>query len=133
MEKQDWKAVAAIAAVYGVMELSGVTCPIRYLTGVSCPGCGMSRAWLALIRLDFTAAAGWHPLYWLPIPGAALLLNRKRLPKALVRWSIVLGCVLMIWVYVNRLLDPADAAAVFRPEEGLFVRLLAAVQEGLGG
>lgn len=41
-------------------------CLIRRLTGLKCPGCGMSRALLALIRLDISAAIG-HNLLVLPI------------------------------------------------------------------
>ena len=37
-------AVLAVVLLYGGMEALGVTCPIRFFTGVSCAGCGMSRA-----------------------------------------------------------------------------------------
>lgn len=39
-------------------------CPIRSLTGVICPGCGMCRAWLAVFHLDFTQALYYHPMFW---------------------------------------------------------------------
>ena len=45
MEKTDLKALAAIALLYLAIESLGVTCPILYLTGIACAGCGMSRAW----------------------------------------------------------------------------------------
>ena len=57
MKKNDIQALAGIVLFYVVLEGLGVTCPIRFLTGVSCAGCGMSRAWLALARLDLSAAA----------------------------------------------------------------------------
>ena len=34
----------------------GVPCPVYALTGLSCPGCGVSRMCLALLRLDFAEA-----------------------------------------------------------------------------
>lgn len=34
-----------------------IVCPSRFLTGIPCPGCGMTRAFLALLRGDFAAAA----------------------------------------------------------------------------
>lgn len=127
MRKEDWKALAVIAGFYVLLELCGITCPIRYLTGISCPGCGMSRAWLSLLRLDPAGAWAYHPLYWLPVPGAALLLFRERLPAALYRWGLGLICVLFLGVYAVRLLSPGDMIVVFRPREGLFLRLLGTV------
>jgi hypothetical protein len=44
-------------------------CPIALLTGVPCPGCGMTRAASALLRGDLTLALDYHPL----IPLIAML------------------------------------------------------------
>ena len=33
----------------------GIPCPIHALTGLYCPGCGVSRFCMALLRLDFAA------------------------------------------------------------------------------
>ena len=40
-------------------------CPFRFFFGISCPGCGMTRALLAALRLDFAAAFSYHPLFFL--------------------------------------------------------------------
>lgn len=48
-------------------------CVIRFLSGVICPGCGMSRAWLAFFRLDLSAAFSYHPMFW-SVPVLALYL-----------------------------------------------------------
>lgn len=45
-------------------------CPIALLTGVACPGCGMTRAASALLRGNIDLALDYHPL----IPLIALLL-----------------------------------------------------------
>lgn len=63
IRKNDLQAILIIAAFYAVMELAGITCPIRYLTGISCAGCGMSRAWISLLRLDAASAFAYHPLF----------------------------------------------------------------------
>ncbi len=39
-------------------------CVWRQLTGVICPGCGMSRALLALLQGDIAAALHYHPMLW---------------------------------------------------------------------
>lgn len=49
-------------------------CPIRCLTGVICPSCGMSRAWVAALRLDLGGAFRYHPMFWsVPLFGLLVL------------------------------------------------------------
>nr|WP_297177517.1 DUF2752 domain-containing protein [uncultured Agathobaculum sp.] len=123
ISKQDIRALVIIALFYGGMQLAGITCPIRFLTGVSCAGCGMSRAWLALLRLDFAAAWAYHPLFWLPVPVALVLLLRHRLPRWLTRTVVVAACALLLAVYAVRMLQPEDTVVVFQPETGLLYRM----------
>ncbi len=42
----------------------GFSCPMLELLGIPCPGCGMTRAWRALLRLDLSAAFRAHPMFW---------------------------------------------------------------------
>ena len=49
-------AISAVVILYIFLECFGITCPIKFITGVSCAGCGMSRAWLACLRFDFKKA-----------------------------------------------------------------------------
>ena len=88
----------------------------------SCAGCGMSRAWLSLLRLDFAGAFRFHPLFWLPVPAAALLL-RPRLPKRVFTVGLALCGALFLLVYLIRLVLPGEIV-VFAPQEGLIWRLL---------
>jgi hypothetical protein len=68
--------VAAIAAArFGIVEGSPLFCPFHRLTGLLCPLCGITRAWVALIHGEILAALRWHPFVVLIIPilsGAAL-------------------------------------------------------------
>ncbi len=123
MNRRDVSALAGIALLYLLIESLGVTCPIRFLTGISCAGCGMSRAWLSLLRLDFAGALRFHPQFWLPIPAAALLLLRPRLPKRVFTVGLALCGALFLLVYLIRLGLPGEIV-VFAPQEGLIWRLL---------
>ncbi len=45
-----------VYSVFTVLTGWGIPCPVHLLTGLSCPGCGISRFFLALLRLDFSGA-----------------------------------------------------------------------------
>ncbi|HLF59761.1 MAG TPA: DUF2752 domain-containing protein [Acidimicrobiia bacterium] len=62
--------VAALLAINPADD-GPTLCPIALITGVACPGCGMTRAASALIRGDVVLALDYHPL----IPLVALLLT----------------------------------------------------------
>jgi len=66
-------AVFAVSALWSPTELPGfVLCPFRALTGLPCPGCGMTRAFCALSSGRFDEALSWnrgapalYTLFWL--------------------------------------------------------------------
>ena len=125
--KRFYNAVAAIAAIallYAFLSVAGVGCPIKYLTGVSCPGCGMTRAWKSVLHLDFEAAFSYPPLWILPVPGALLLLFKDRLPKRLYRLLIGLIVVAFLAVYAIRMASGDSEVVVFRPSKGLIGRIV---------
>ena len=78
-------------------------CPIRFFTGISCPGCGMSRAVLALLRLDIGLAIEMHPLVFLMPVAAAVYLLRRRIPKKAMTALYISALVLLTAAYIVRL------------------------------
>ncbi len=57
-------------------------CPIKFIFGIDCPGCGMSRAFLALCLLDFKAAHDYHPIIFIvAIEAAYYVLTRYIIKK----------------------------------------------------
>ncbi len=100
-------------------------CPVRFFTGVSCPGCGMSRACLACLRLDFAEAFRFHPLVFLLPVAAALLLWQRKNRRA--RTAILLACcAALVAVWVLRMFQPGDIVC-FRPWEGAVYRAVRGV------
>ena len=66
-KRQNISALFTIAVFYLILEsVFGITCPILFLTGISCAGCGMSRAWIALLHFNIHEAFMYHPLFFLP-------------------------------------------------------------------
>lgn len=53
---------AAILVVWNLLDLP--SCMWVRILGIPCPGCGMTRACLAALRLDFAAAFHFHPMFW---------------------------------------------------------------------
>lgn len=56
--------IAAAVAIFYILGSQGIgiPCPFWKITGLQCPGCGNSRAALALLRLDLAGALGYNAL-----------------------------------------------------------------------
>lgn len=115
---------AIIAVFYALASLAGVGCPIKFLTGVSCLGCGMTRAWLAVLRLDFAAAFHFHPLFMLPPVAALLYLFRSKINERLYKTLILTICASFIIIYAHRLIAAQGDVVVFEPYNNILFRLL---------
>ena len=61
------------AAAILMYLIFGVNCPTKFFFKLDCPFCGMTRAHLAALRLDFKAAFGYHPFFFLGVPYLFLL------------------------------------------------------------
>ena len=77
-------------------------CLFRYFFSIPCPGCGMTRAWMAALRLDFSAAFRWHPMFWcIPLIAVCILYDGKLFPGKkgnLLFWSILGAGILMVYL-----------------------------------
>ena len=66
---RDFFFFCLLLGVYvAFITLTGIGCPIRFSTGISCPGCGMSRAVLLMLSGHFRAAFRMHPLVYAVLP-----------------------------------------------------------------
>lgn len=68
---EDKKGTGGREAVRFVMTVAGIGlytaaagCPVKTLTGIPCPACGMTRAWLHVLMGDIPGAFAYHPLFW---------------------------------------------------------------------
>ncbi len=112
-----------IASFYAIMLALGISCPIKYIFGVSCPGCGMTRATLSALRLDFIGAFYYHPLWLLPLPSLALLaILFVKGKKKIARGVIGVLAVAFLITYFVRLADPSDIIVTFSPENSIIKR-----------
>ncbi len=90
-------------------QTSPLICPFHWLTGLPCPGCGLTRSFVAIARGDWPGAIGYHPfgpllfgaLLGLGLQWAVELWARRRLVwpigrslrQAIGRGLLILGLV----------------------------------------
>lgn len=75
-------------------------CPIRVLLGFPCPGCGMTRAYLSLLRLDIGGAFSCNGAFWTLPFFFLLLLKDGRLVRS-ARANTALITLLLCCVAVS--------------------------------
>jgi len=80
-------------------------CPFSYFFGVPCPGCGVSRAYLAALHFDFRAAFAYHPLFFTVAPAILYVAHRNVLRKRLkgktetFAAGVILFCFVAVYIY----------------------------------
>lgn len=103
-------------------------CPSVLLSGFPCPGCGMTRAVLYLLRGQFARAWALNPAAFLWVLWAALFVweryGKGRTPKHLL-WMLSGILLFMVVVYVFRMwrFFPDRPPYVYR-QDNLFARTL---------
>lgn len=117
-------AVTAVVVLYTAMESIGITCPIKFITGISCAGCGMSRAWLAFLRLDMAKAFEYHPLFWLPPIAVIVLLCKSKINIKIYKIFIFTIILMFAIVYICRLIWSGDDIVVFEPQNNILFRII---------
>jgi len=89
-----------------------IPCPIHRLTGFYCPGCGVSRMLLSIIKLDFKKAFSYNQLLFILLPFGLFLFiesiisdikNRTPLYKKInnIVWYILIAILLIYGVLRN--------------------------------
>ena len=76
----------ALLVVYLIL---GKNCPIRIFFKINCPFCGMTRAHLAALRLDFKSAFNYHPLFFLGVPYLFWITHPELLRKRETLYNII--------------------------------------------
>lgn len=108
--------IMACGLILYALAISGhpVPCIFNKLTGLACPGCGSTRAVLALLRLDIPAALSYNLLF--PITFLYLIFVYGRCAYSCLKTGrfsyrspapaldcILLGVILVWWVVRNLL------------------------------
>ena len=91
--------------IVAIFYFLGIGCPTRFLTGIPCPGCGMTRAVIHLAKFDIRGALYYHPLVWtLPII-ILLFVYKNKINHILLNALLIVIIALFIVVYIVRIFD----------------------------
>lgn len=117
-------AIAAVLMVYGLFTVLGIGCPIKFITGISCMGCGMTRAWLSVLCLDFKSAFYYHPGFWIP-PLVIIFLylkNKNKIKK--YKFFMFTAIAVFVIIYFVRLIWSDNDIVVFQPENSILSKII---------
>ncbi len=88
-------------------------CPFRLITGLKCPGCGITHMIVALFRFDFKNAFLANPLLFTMLPFAAVIyisnkvhyvrtgIKKRYSKRERIIEYILLSLVLIFWIIRN--------------------------------
>ncbi len=96
--------ITALIALYVmIIYFSPMSCPILTITKIPCPGCGMTRAWISVLKLDFSAAFSYNAMFWsVPLLYYALLTDGtpfKNKKFNICFYAIIIGGFATNWLF----------------------------------
>src|ERR1035437_8756 len=96
--------ITAVVIPVGVVQHGPILCPFRLVTGLPCPGCGLTRSWVYLMHGDVGQSLYFHPLGPISLIVAALFVLgvHKRFPGVWKRLTSpsALKIVAAVWLVV---------------------------------
>lgn len=106
-------------------------CPIKYIFGLSCPICGLTRAFLSAFSLNFSMAFHYH-LFW-PIILLGLIiwalykLKIIKLSKKTINISLCAFSIINLIYYFYRLFNGSEIV-YFNFSESLIYKLISLIR-----
>lgn len=103
--KEYWTIAPIILALYVTLHrIMGAFCPSIWITGFSCPGCGMTRAFLFVMTGQFERAFRINPsIYLWIVYGLYFIIQRYIRGKAVKgAWYLIgtiAGVMLIVYIY----------------------------------
>jgi hypothetical protein len=112
-ETKSWLGtlIKVLLCVIPFLMLDGNLCLFKRVLGLPCPGCGLTRAYLSLLRFDLGNAFFYHPLFIIPLGiGLIILLRHRPVFKTLYHnnyiWGLIGILFFSVWIVRMFLLFP---------------------------
>jgi len=85
-----------------------MTCPYKALSGFDCPGCGMQRSFIELLKGNFAESFGLYPallptIFTLLFTGLHLIFKFRN-GAAVVKWSFITTTGIVLVSYLCKML-----------------------------
>ena len=127
------QAILFVVVGVTVFFVFKLPCLSQYLFGVSCPGCGITRAFLAVFSGDIALAFKMHPFWIALIPCVVVgfILHFTKKEKVFYIFTVS-ALVVYIGVWVVRLIL-GDSVVAFDLESGAIYRLFVWISEQITG
>ena len=98
--KQKLLYLGIFGAAILCMRLLDLPCVYLHFLHIPCPGCGMTRACLRALQLDFAGAFSSHPMFWsIPVLFVMYFLDGKLFSKQ--KWNVALLVIIGIGFLAN--------------------------------
>ncbi len=95
-------------------------CPFYTISGIPCPGCGMTRAFFSALGMDWRQALRWNPSIY-PFALCCLyalvcwLCGRERQARSIRFWGTAAGVMLAVWLVRLPSIFTGHSALSIRP------------------
>ena len=99
-----WVVIILLLSAVSVMlnTVFKIGCLLKAILDVPCPVCGMTRAYLSLLRLDFEAAMRYNPAFLVfPIIclfGILAATDKKRTKLWFIAFLSAVALLIIIWI-----------------------------------
>ena len=88
--------------IISILWVFKTPCLFKYFLNIECLGCGMTRAILCALKLDFRGAFMYHSMFWsIPILYVYFLFDGKVVGKKIVDLTVLIAILigfLLNWV-----------------------------------